>query len=60
MSCADPLRILDPMPFGKYRGELIGSIIEDDAEYMTWAINNTALRIDTEALRYLKENGGAA
>ena len=48
--------VLDPMPFGMYRGELIGTVIEDDAQYIYWAINNTEFRLDADATRYLKEN----
>ena len=50
-----PLSIYDTMPFGKYFGELVGTVIEDDPGYMWWAVRNTEIDIDTEAKRYLKE-----
>lgn len=50
------LSVLDTMPFGKYRGELIGTVIENDADYIYWAINNTELRLNEDATRYLMEN----
>ena len=50
------LAILDPMPVGKYRGELVGTVIEDDPGYVRWIINNTEWRLDEQALRYLGES----
>lgn len=50
------LSILDTMPFGKYRGDLIGTVIEEDPRYIYWAINNTDLRLDEQAMKYLKVN----
>jgi hypothetical protein len=49
------LSIVDKMPFGKFAGELIGTIIEDEPTYIFWAINNTDLRIDDGAQKYLSE-----
>jgi len=50
------LNQFDEMPFGKYKGELIGTVIEDDPQYIYWAINQTSLRIDEPTMKYLKEN----
>jgi hypothetical protein len=50
-----PLSIYDTMPVGKYFGELVGTVIEDNPGYMWWAVRNTELDIDAEAKRYLKE-----
>ena len=49
------LSIYDPMPFGMYVGELIGTVIEADAAYMEWVANNTDLKLDEKALAYIKE-----
>jgi hypothetical protein len=46
--------ILDMMPFGKYREELVGTVIEEDRDYIYWAINNTDFRIDAHGEKYLK------
>jgi uncharacterized protein (DUF3820 family) len=50
------LSILDFMPFGRYKGELIGTVIEDEPRYIYWAINNTDLWLDEQAMKYLAEN----
>ena len=50
------LDILDKMPIGKYRGELVGTVIEDDPSYVRWMINNTEYRLNESALEYLGEN----
>jgi uncharacterized protein (DUF3820 family) len=47
------LGITDPMPIGKYRGQLVGTIIEEDPSYIRWMINNTEWRLDEAALEYL-------
>jgi hypothetical protein len=46
--------ILDMMPFGKYRGELVGTVIEGAPDYIDWAINNTDFRLDAHGKKYLK------
>lgn len=50
------LGLLDVMPFGVYKGDLIGTVIETDPSYVYWAINHTQLCIDEQAEDYLKEN----
>lgn len=47
--------ILDTMPFGKYKGELIGTVIEENPDYIYWAINNTDFRLDATGEKYLEE-----
>jgi hypothetical protein len=47
--------ILDLMPFGKYREELVGTVIEEDPDYIYWAINNTSFRLDNDAQKYFEE-----
>ena len=43
------------MPFGKYKGKTVGEIIEDDADYMRWCVNNLNFSIDEECLDFLDE-----
>lgn len=44
------------MPWGKYSGMLVGSIIEDDPSYIEWALaNSDTFRLDESALAYLRE-----
>jgi uncharacterized protein (DUF3820 family) len=31
--------VINTMPFGKYRGALISTIIQNDPEYLQWFIN---------------------
>jgi hypothetical protein len=48
--------ILDEMPFGKYKGILIGTVIEDDPSYMQWAVRAIDdFRLHEEASKYLTE-----
>jgi len=47
--------MFDHMPFGKYKGELIGTVIENNPGYMQWAVNSTDLRLDDSALTYLED-----
>jgi hypothetical protein len=47
--------ILDTMPFGKYKGKLVGTVIEEDCNYIFWALNNTSFRLDNDAQKYFKE-----
>lgn len=48
--------ITDPMPFGKHRGVLIGTLIEDETSYISWLLGNTDFRLDEQALAYYEEN----
>lgn len=47
--------ITDFMPFGRFKGDFVGTVIEEDPAYIEWALANTDFRLDEEALRYLKE-----
>lgn len=49
------LGITDTFQFGKYRGELVGTIIEDDPGYIEWMLRDTDHRLDDDALEYLEE-----
>lgn len=49
------LGILDVMPWGKYKGELIGTVCEDDPGYLVWALEATSLELDEQPTEYLKE-----
>ncbi|UOF77582.1 exodeoxyribonuclease X [Caudoviricetes sp.] len=43
------------MPFGKYRGQIVGTVIEEDAEYVAWLLRETEnFDLDEDALRYLE------
>lgn len=48
--------IFDKMPFGKRAGDIIGTVIEEDADYINWLVNNTEFRLDEQGLEYLQEN----
>jgi len=57
MSQYPPLKLTDPMPFGKHIGILVGSIMDkkDGPGYIRWAINNTDARFAQAVHDYLKE-----
>jgi uncharacterized protein (DUF3820 family) len=42
------------MPFGEYRGELIGTLIEEIPERVEWYVNHTEFRLDDQALEMLE------
>lgn len=44
----DPLHFNDAMPYGKYKGQTIGSIIQSDPEYLQWCQNNVNLQLDED------------
>lgn len=48
--------IIDRMPFGKYAGVMVGTVIEDDPSYIEWALANTEFRLSEAALEYLEKN----
>lgn len=44
----DPLHFNDVMPYGKYRGQTIGTIIQSDPEYLQWCKDNCSLSLDED------------
>lgn len=44
----DPLHFNDAMPYGKYKGQTIGTIIQSDPEYLQWCKNNLNLNLDED------------
>jgi len=52
-----PLDVLDPMPFGIYAGQLVGTVIEEDADYMRrlTAVNEN-IDLNEAAQKYLEDN----
>lgn len=50
--------LTDKLTFGKYRGELIETVIRGDPEYMIWCLKNvTGFGLTPEALGILEETG---
>ena len=45
----------DTMPFGKHKGKLVGTVIEEDYKYIFWAISNTEFTLDNDAKKYFKK-----
>jgi len=41
-----PLSLSSKMPFGKYKGDTIRSIIKNNPGYIDWLVNNTSVRIN--------------
>ncbi len=50
MSEYSPLGVYDVMPFGKYRNETIGHLINTDLQYLEWVVKNTSLQIYQEVI----------
>ena len=48
--------ILEAMPLGEFKGELIGTVIEEHPERVFWYVNNTWFRLDEDGMKYLEEN----
>ena len=56
----EPKHFNSVMPFGKYKGQLVGDIIRDDPSYLLWCIGNLSFEIDEECqelLEFSKEKG---
>lgn len=49
----DPLHFNDAMPYGKYKGQTVGSIIQSDPEYLQWCQNNVSLSLDEDCCELL-------
>ena len=50
----NPLHFNDAMPYGKYKGQTIGSIIQSDSEYLIWCQNNVNLNLDEDCCGLLE------
>lgn len=44
----DPLHFNDVMPYGKYKGQTVGTIIQSDPEYLQWCKDNCNLSLDED------------
>ena len=44
----EKLRLNDPLPFGKYKGEKLHDIIEIDLKYIEFMIDKGAITVDDE------------
>jgi len=44
------------MPFGKYRGTLMGTIAEDDPGYIEWLARESEVELAQELLDYAQDN----
>jgi hypothetical protein len=49
------LDIIDPMPIGKHKGTLVGTVIEEDPAYIRWMVDNTDWQLNESAAKYLDE-----
>ena len=46
----EPKHFNNTMPFGKYKGRLIGDIIQEDPSYLLWCCKNLSFELDEECL----------
>ena len=54
-----PLELTDIMPFGKYKGLRVATLINSDVRYLGWVLNNTSLEVYqevTDIIDIKKEN----
>lgn len=49
----EPKHFNNTMPFGKYKGKLIGDIIQEDPSYLQWCCDNLSFELDEECLELL-------
>ena len=50
----DPLHFNDIMPYGKYKGQTVGTIIQSDPDYLVWCQNNVNLQLDEDCCGLLE------
>ena len=55
---ARSLRLADPLPFGKHRGEAVEVVVRADPAYLKWCIANVQSRWDAEVLLLLETVAG--
>ncbi len=47
-------RLDDLLTFGTHSGRTVKEVIDNDADYIEWALNNTSgFELDEDAMRYL-------
>lgn len=51
----DPKSMNDYIPFGKYKGECVGDVIEKDPKYMEFLVLNLNFSIDEECKDFLDD-----
>ena len=44
MRKSKPLDWQDTLPFGKFRGEIVGKIFDENPGYLDWMMNSTEVR----------------
>lgn len=52
----DPLHYKSAMPFGKYKGKMVGEIVNEDPSYLQWCMDNLSTSFDEEVIDLIKEN----
>lgn len=50
------MSLQDRLPFGKYKGCTVDSIIAKDVDYLSWAINNQIIELDNNAYHVYARN----
>ena len=52
-----PMQLGWNFSFGKHKGETLLDVIDDDVDYINWAIGKEIITLDNDASEYLR-NGG--
>lgn len=50
-----PLDFEDEMPFGKYKGETVADVIDDDSGYMVWLLTEGKCSFTNEVEREINK-----
>lgn len=50
-----PLTPDDTLRFGKHKGKEVWQVIEDDPDWLRWAMENIGLELDNEAFNLLQK-----
>ena len=52
-----PIDMDDEMPFGKYKGETVSWIIDNDPDYLGWLLENTETEFSDDVLDWCRRAG---
>lgn len=50
----EPKHFNDIMPFGQYKGQVIGELLQDHPDYLLWCCDNLDFELDEECLELIK------
>ncbi len=51
----DNVRLSDVLDFGKYKGEQVEDLLDDDPQYLAWCHDNDVIEFDVEVIAELEK-----